>query len=102
MKKACNHSLPAFPLGYRQVTFYTTSTEWLTPIGREPSDCLFSCNECLAVFKGKRTRAKSSISICSFQVFENGDASSVVNCFAAGGDVSSQLVGSPSSSGRLT
>lgn len=91
MKKACNHSLPAFPLGYRQVTLSSDKHRMIHAIRREPSYCLFSDDECLAVFKGKRTRAKSSISICSFQVFENRDASSVVNCFAADGDISSQL-----------
>ena len=72
IKKACNHSFACLNL----VTTRLTSRDWFTPNEREPPVNLSSVVEILAVFKVKRTRAKSSISnnYVLFPNLRNGNA----------------------------
>lgn len=70
MKKACNHSFTCLTVGYRQVTFVSTSIEWSTPNGREPST---TCSRHIYIgdIYSKRTRAKSSEYVCLFYEVKN-------------------------------
>ena len=70
--------LLAFPKGYRQVTIRPTSIEQPTPCWREPSVCLFSVVENLAIFLGTRTKAKSPI-LCSIYVLYSEYATMVLS-----------------------
>lgn len=49
-KKACNRSYACLSIGYRQVTFTYNKQGTVHAYKREPSYCLFSYVECLAVF----------------------------------------------------